>query len=85
MKLDFIRPGKPVENACIESFNGWLRQECLDENWFTSLEDAKMKIEEWRRDYNEQRPHSSLGNETPRGFAEDWQLSRTVKTAGVLT
>ena len=61
VKLDFIRPGKPVENAYIESFNGRLRQECLEENWFTSLEDAKMKIEAWRKDYNEHRPHSSWG------------------------
>ena len=85
VKLDFIRPGKPVENAYIESFNGRLRQECLEENWFTSLEDAKMKIEAWRKDYNEHRPHSSLGDETPLGFAESWELSRTAKTAGILT
>jgi len=85
VKLNFIRPGKPVENAYIESFNGRLRQECLEENWFTSLEDAKMKIEAWRKDYNEHRPHSSLGDETPLGFAESWELSRTAKTAGILT
>jgi putative transposase len=85
VKLDFIRPGKPVENAYIESFNGRLRQECLEENWFTSLEDAKRKIEAWRKDYNEHRPHSSLGDETPQGFAESWELSRTAKTAGILT
>jgi len=85
VKLDFIRSGKPVENAYIESFNGRLRQECLDENWFVSLEDAKIKIEAWRKDYNEHRPHSSLGNETPRGFSESWELSRTAKTARILT
>ncbi len=85
MKLDFIRPGKPVENAYIESFNGRLRQECLEENWFMSLEDAKIKIEEWRKDYNEHRPHSSLRDETPTRFAKDWQLSRTAETAGILT
>jgi len=62
-----------------------LRQECLEENWFMSLEDAKMKIEAWRKDYNGQRPHSSLGDETPLGFAESWELSRTAKTAGILT
>jgi putative transposase len=50
-----------------------------------SLEDAKMKIEAWRKDYNEHRPHSSLGDETPQGFAESWELSRTAKTAGILT
>jgi putative transposase len=85
VKLEYIRPGKPVENAYIESFNGRLRQECLEENWFLSLEDAKIKIEAWRKDYNEHRPHSSLGDETPRGFAESWELSRTAKTAGILT
>ena len=77
VKLDYIRPGKPFDNAYIESFNGRLRQECLDENWFTSIEDGKIKIESWRIDYNEQRPHSALGNETPRAFAENWRQSKT--------
>jgi putative transposase len=63
--LDFSRPGKPVDNAFIESFNGSFRDECLNVNWFLSLEDAKEKIESWRRDYNEYRPHSSLDNLTP--------------------
>lgn len=70
IKLDFIKPGKPNENAFIESFNGKLRDECLNENWFLSLEDARRTIEEWRIDYNENRPHSSLGDLTPREFAE---------------
>ncbi|MFN3453941.1 MAG: IS3 family transposase [Pseudobdellovibrio sp.] len=70
IKLDFIRPGKPNENAFIESFNGKLRDECLNENWFLSLEDARRTIEEWRIDYNENRPHSSLENLTPKEFAE---------------
>ena len=65
MKLHFIRPGKPTENAHIESFNGRLRDECLNQQWFLDLNDAKGKIELWRRDYNEVRPHSSLGNRTP--------------------
>lgn len=69
IKLDFIRPGKPNENAFIESFNGKFRDECLNENWFLSLEDARRTIESWRIDYNENRPHSSLGNLTPREFA----------------
>ena len=69
IKLDFIRPGKPNENAFIESFNGKLRNECLNENWFTSLEDVRRTIEAWRIDYNENRPHSSLGGLTPREFA----------------
>ena len=69
IKLDFIRPGKPNENAFIESFNGKFRDECLDENWFVSLEDARRTIEAWRIDYNENRPHSSLGGLTPKEFA----------------
>jgi len=67
--LDFSRPGKPTDNALIESFNGRLRDECLNVNWFLSLEDAKSKIEVWRLDYNDSRPHSSLGDQTPREFA----------------
>jgi putative transposase len=61
VQLDFIRPGKPVENAFIESFNGRLRDECLNVHQFLSLDDARRKIEAWRRDYNHDRPHSSLG------------------------
>jgi putative transposase len=79
VKLDFIRPGKPIENAYIESFNGRLRQECLNQIWFSSLEDAKIKIEAWRIDYNENRPHTSLGNQTPVQFEAEWQLFRTTK------
>ncbi|MCG6158343.1 IS3 family transposase [Rubinisphaera margarita] len=60
--LDFSRPGKPTDNAFIESFNGSVRAECLNENWFLSLEDAQEKIESWRVDYNEHRLHSALGN-----------------------
>lgn len=67
--LSFIQPGKPVQNAFIESFNGKLRDECLNENYFTSLIDAKATIEAWRQDYNETRPHSSLGDLTPAEFA----------------
>jgi len=69
VKLDFSRPGKPTDNALIESFNGRFRQECLNEHWFLSLDDARQKVEAWRRDYNERRPHSSLGNVTPSEFA----------------
>ena len=65
VKLDFSRPGKPGDNAYIESFNARLRMECLNEHWFLSLEDAREKVEGWRRDYNEHRPHSSLGNISP--------------------
>jgi putative transposase len=63
--LDFIRPGKPVENGFVESFNGKLRDECLNANQFLSIEDAKRKIEAWRVDYNVHRPHSGLGNVSP--------------------
>ena len=69
IKLDFSRPGKPTDNAHIESFNGSLRDECLNINWFLSIEDARSKLETWRKDYNEFRPHSSLGNLTPKDYA----------------
>lgn len=62
VRLDFSRPGKPTDNATIESFNARFRQECLNEHWFMSLMDAQEKIEAWRADYNRIRPHSSLGN-----------------------
>jgi putative transposase len=63
--LDFSRPGKPTDNAFIESFNGKFRTECLNANWFLSLDEARVKCEAWRRDYNEVRPHSAIGNRTP--------------------
>jgi len=69
VELDFSRPGKPTDNAFIESFNGKLRAECLNQNWFLSLADARDKIEAWRLDYNSVRPHSSLDNLTPQEFA----------------
>jgi putative transposase len=84
VQLDFIRPGKPVENAFIESFNGRLRDECLNVHQFLSLEDARRKIEVWRRDYNEQRPHSSLGNLTPSEFVAHRQGTRTAKAGANL-
>ena len=65
IEMNFIRPGRPVENALIESFNGKLRDECLNASWFETLEEAKEVIESWRTDYNEQRPHSALGNVPP--------------------
>lgn len=68
VKLHFIEPGKPVQNAFIESFNGKMRDECLNEHWFGTLAEARQTIEAWRRDYNEVRPHSSLGNRTPQEF-----------------
>jgi putative transposase len=70
VRLSFIRPGKPMENAYIESFNGRFRDECLNTNWFISLKHAREVIEEWRKDYNEVRPHSSLKGATPKEYAE---------------
>jgi putative transposase len=70
IKLNFIQPGKPVENAYAESFIGRLRDECLNENWFISISEARDIIETWRRDYNDVRPHSSLDNLSPTEFME---------------
>jgi putative transposase len=69
VRLNFIRPGKPVENAYIESFNGRFRDECLNEHWFTTMPHAREVIESWRCEYNTKRPHSSLGDLTPEEFA----------------
>jgi putative transposase len=71
VRLHFIEPGKPVQNALIESFNGKFRDECLNQNWFVSLEEARRIIEDWRVDYNTERPHSSLGYRTPAEFAAE--------------
>jgi putative transposase len=68
--LDFSRPGKPTDNAFIEAFNGRLRAECLNTHWFLSLADAREKLECWRRDYNEVRPHGAIGNKTPAALLE---------------
>jgi len=69
VELHFIEPGKPTQNAYIESFNGEFRDECLNENWFLTLQEVREKIEAWRRDYNQARPHSALGYQTPEEFA----------------
>ena len=69
VKLYLIEPGKPNQNAYIESFNGRFRDECLNEHWFTSLQHAKEVIESWRREYNEERPKKSLGGMTPSAYA----------------
>ncbi len=82
VQLDFIRPGKPVENAFIEAFNGRLRDECLNVHQFTSIEDAREKIEAWRIDYNARRPHSSLGHLTPNEFVAQRQVERAAIEAG---
>lgn len=69
VQLDFITPGKPMENGHVESFNGKLRDECLNQHWFISLADARAIIAAWQVDYNTQRPHSALGYEAPAMFA----------------
>ena len=70
VQLSFIPPGKPNENAYIESFNGKFRDECLNEHWFLTMTQARRAIEIWRVEYNTQRPHSSLGDLTPEEYAE---------------
>jgi putative transposase len=69
VKLDFIQPGKPTQNAFCESFNGRFREECLNDNQFKALVEAQVVIEAWRKDFNEERPHSSLNGLTPSEFA----------------
>ncbi|MBZ5672122.1 MAG: integrase core domain-containing protein, partial [Acidobacteriia bacterium] len=69
VRIDFSRPGKPTDNAHVESFNGTFRQECLNAHWFMTLSEAKEIIEARRREYNESRPHRALGERTPNEFA----------------
>ncbi|MFZ3228921.1 MAG: IS3 family transposase [Pseudobdellovibrio sp.] len=71
--IEYIQPGKPIQNAFIESFNSRFRDECLNEHLFHDLKDAKKKIEKWRREYNEERPHSSLGMKTPVDFEKGFK------------
>lgn len=75
VQLDFIRPGKPVANVLIESFNGRLRAECLNVHQFASLAEAQLIIDMWRVDYHQRRPHSALGHLTPEEFAQQRQVS----------
>ena len=82
MRLDFIRPGKPVENAFIESFNGRLRDECLNVHQFASLIEAQTIIETWRLDYDQRHPHSWLWHLTPNEFLEQRQALQTVEEVG---
>jgi len=79
VKLDFIRPGRPMENGYVESFNGRLRDECLNAELFLDLLDARQKLEAWRQDYNEKRPHSSVGNLTPAEFAKQVRMEQEPK------
>jgi len=83
--LRFIEPGKPNQNAYVESFNGRLRDECLNEHWFTSLEHARAVIEEWRRDYNEARPKKDLGKLPPAVYAARLALQTDAETINSVT
>jgi len=85
VKLDFIRPGKPTENCYAESFNGRLRDELLNENYFLCMQEAKDKIEEWRIEYNTFRPHSSLGYKTPEEFLKDCEQEQLTKNTRELS
>ena len=88
VRIDFSRPGKPTDNAFVESFNGTLRAECLDAHWFATLAEAKQLIELWRREYNESRPHRALANRTPTEFASQIAVNRDLaetKTSRSLT
>ena len=78
--LQFIQPGKPIQNAFAESFNGRLRDECLNESWFVSVADARATIEAWRVDYNVARPHSGLADRTPEEFAKELRLTTSSPT-----
>ncbi len=73
--LDFSRPGKPTNNSFVESFNGKVRAECIDQNWFLSLSDARVKCEAFRHDYNYVRPHSSIEHKTPMEFVKSLEAS----------
>jgi putative transposase len=72
VQLDFSRPGRPTDNAYVESFNGTLRSECLNTHWFASLAEARQLSQAWRQEYNETRPHRSLGEKTPCDFAREY-------------
>jgi putative transposase len=72
VQLEFSRPGKPTDNAFAESFNGRFRDECLNQHWFASLEEVRQTVEEWRIDYNTERPHQALGQQTPAAWAAAW-------------
>lgn len=76
VRIAFSRPGKPTDNAFVESFNGTFRAECLDAHWFTSLTEVQQIVETWRREYNESRPHRALGERTPDEFANQIEASR---------
>jgi putative transposase len=76
VRIAFSTPGKPTDNAFVESFNGTFRSECLDAHWFTTMAETRQIVEAWPREYNESRPHSALGERTPNEFANEIGASR---------
>ena len=78
VQLEFSRPGKPTDNAFVESFNGHFRQECLDQHWFASLEEARQVIEAWRIEYNTERPHRALKQRTPAAMVEELLVTANI-------
>jgi putative transposase len=82
ISVTYIQPGKPTQNSFIESFNGRFRDECLHANWFENLADARRKIEAWRIDHNQRRPHSGLAYRTPEEFARQWSAVREKEQCG---
>ena len=83
VQIDFSRAGKPTDNSFVESFNAPLRDECLNVNWFESIEEAKARIEDWRRDYHESRPHQALGQQTP--FEDAMRMKDLGRSMGIET
>ena len=81
IKLQFPRPGKPTDNAMIETFNAKVRSECLDQHWFTSLAEAQRQLERWRCEYNLERPHSALDNQAPEEFRAAWHRQQRLHKA----
>jgi putative transposase len=78
VKIDFSRPGKPTDNAFVESFNGTFRSECLNTHWYLDLKEVRHLIEAWRHEYNESRPRASLADRTPSEFASQYVASRVL-------
>lgn len=83
VQIDFSRPGKPTDNAHVESFNATLRRECLNVHWFESLHEAQIRIEAWRREYNESRPHRALQDRTPAEFAK-WAAENSLREPALI-
>jgi putative transposase len=78
VKIDFSRPGKPTDNAFVESFNGPFRSECLNAHWFLDLKEARNLIAAWKQEYTDSRPHASLADRTPSEFASHYAASRVM-------